>query len=98
MRTVSSVKFDSIIGKSIEVLCKCSECGYPGADVLVSFRLYGQEGARVKCPKCGFETKFFHTHDCFFDAENGRLGTPVTHKSLLKGILNAVKHWNDLKR
>ena len=97
MKEVSSRKFEVLMDKSLKVKHKCPECGYPGANIVIEVRMYGREGAKAVCPECSFETKHFRTNDCFSDGK-GRLGTPVTPKSLLRGIWNAVNSWNQHSR
>ena len=100
MKEVSRRKLDCILKKSINFSgCRCNSCGMPcSVEIVVVMPMYGREGAYIKCGRCGSVlTKTYPINDCFTD-ETGRLATPVTHKSLLRGILHAVSDYKAVSK
>lgn len=89
MRELKPKKFDKIMSKHIS-LGQCSICGHGGGDILVRIPWFGKVGACIKCPKCGYETPL-HGVSYGMLCTDGRIGTPVTAKSLLHGILQAIE-------
>ena len=90
-KEVSRKKFDAIMSKDI-TLKLCPLCGY-SAEIVITIPWYGQHGAKVRCIKCGYSTKFFNIHSRFH-CENS-LGTPILEKSIMRGIRSAIQSWNN---
>ena len=95
IKEVSEQKFNAIMGKAIR-LDRCPLCG-GGAEIVIPMPLYGQNGAKVRCSKCGFSTKLFNTHSHFHCSESKQLGTPIIEKSLMIGIRSAIQSWNRME-
>lgn len=89
---VSRAVFAATMERSIH-LKECARCGWLGGEILVRMPYYGRFGAVVKCPHCGAETKIQGITITMFSGK--RMGTPVIEESLMDGIKNAVRLWND---
>lgn len=93
---VTPQKFIKIVGSSI-TLGKCPQCGSPGGNIVIPLPYYGIHGARVECPFCTYSTDIYGTELCIF-TEDGRIGSPTTEGSILRGIMKAVTEWNETER
>lgn len=96
IKTVSTPKFDAIIGKSIH-LGYCPKCRNLGGKIQVLMPCYGKTGAKVSCTHCDYETKLYGIHTIIFEKCGNRSGTPTIEKSLMQGIRNAINDWNRSK-
>ncbi len=69
-------------------------CDGSVVSIRIYWAFYGPVGVRCECERCGnygetqHITEFIGSDNCF--------GTPVTERSLIQGIRNAVSSWNDL--
>lgn len=95
-KEIPSREFNRIMISHIG-LGKCPMCGSPGGNIVISLPYYGVHGARVECPFCTYTTDIYGIALCAVD-ENGRLGSPVTEHSLLRGISSAIKEWNETEK
>ena len=86
-------EFDKIIKNRIDTRL-CKKCG-SGCTIRVEFAAYGPTGAWCKCKNelCGAKTKMQGISEYITTAD--RCATPVTQKSLIKGIKKAIKQWNN---
>ena len=87
---LSQEKFNKLIKQSEKLHPKRCKCG-GSASIKIHFAFYGPVGVRIECNHCervgemARITEFIGTED--------KAGTPVTEKSLMKGIKIAVKLW-----
>ena len=93
---VTPQKFIKIVGSSI-TLGKCPMCGSPGGNIVIELPHFGAHGARVECPFCTYSTDRYGTELCIF-TEDGRIGSPTTEESILRGMMKAVTEWNETER
>lgn len=93
IKIVTETKFNAIIEKGI-TLKNCPKCHFYGGEIIIGMPLYGKtEGIRARCCNCGFETRTYSSSLSIRDG-NGRIGNPRTPKSILNGVMAAVKEYN----
>ena len=92
-KMISLETYDALQRKSLS-LDRCPMCGN-SAEIVIKIPCYGQEGAKVACSKCGFETKLYNIRSHFeVAAEPCRIYTPILEKSIMRGVREAVRNWN----
>lgn len=69
---------------------ECALCGQ-SPKITVNYPLYGRTGAEVVC-RCGNASKIQSISTVMFCGAS--IGTPITYKSISRGIEKAVKVWN----
>ena len=87
--------YESLLQSSIRVM-ECPCCGH-SAEIIVSVPVYGRTGARVVCPSCGVQTRYEDIHGCYFEKDGSRMATPITPDTMMKGVLEAIRHWNGMR-
>lgn len=92
MEVVDKETFASVMDSSVHIR-DCPHCGHV-AEVRIAKPTYGRVGARVECLTCGCQTKYVGISGCYINEDDGRIGTPVTPETMMRGILEAIKLWN----
>lgn len=93
IKIVTETKFNAIIEKGV-TLKNCPKCHFYGGEIIIGMPLYGKtEGIRARCCNCGFETRTYSSSLSIRD-DTGRIGNPRTPKSILTGIMAAIKEYN----
>jgi len=54
---------------------------------------YGKSGAEVKCAHCGKSSGLAKIHVFLFTRKG--IYTPTTKRGIIKGIMKAIKNWNE---
>lgn len=71
----------------------CS-CGSNSVSVRVYYAFYGPAGVRCECAECGRAGVLQNITEAV--GTEISFGTPVTYRSLIKGVKKAVADWNEL--
>lgn len=85
-------KFDKLVRESKRLQPTKCNCEQGSVSVNIHYAFCGPVGVRCECRGCGRVgelqqiTEFIGTEGCG--------GTPVTQRSLIKGIKKAVKQWD----
>ena len=88
---LSQKQFNSIIKRSQRLSPRqCCEGGVVSIRIYRAF--YGPVGVRCECDKCGRYGEMQTITEFITSGE--RAGTPVTERSLIRGIRKAVRSWN----
>ena len=84
-------KFNKLIKQERKlepVRCNCGS----SASVKIHYAFYGPVGVRVECNRCKRVGDLQNITE--FISTEGSLGTPVTERSLIRGIKSATKAWS----
>lgn len=92
---VTEAKFDAIMAKNI-VLNKCPVCGNFGGEIIIPMTEHSIKSGMVfvKCGYCDYSTKARNATTTLYDTDKNRIGCPITDKSLIGAIKQAVHDWN----
>ena len=88
---LSRNQFNSIIKRSQRLSPRqCCEGGV--VSIRIYRAIYGPVGVRCECDKCGRCGEMHSITD--YISTGNTIGTPVTERSIIRGIRKAVRSWN----
>ena len=94
MLNVERKKYERIVRASRKLQPRSCVCGSVGVLVTIHHAIYGTMGVRCECASCGLKGTLHSINDCVA-CEDG-IATPITPRSLARGVKNAVKEWEYL--
>ena len=91
---LSREKFEKLTQQARKLEPVRCNCNY-SASVKIHYAFYGPVGVRVECNKCSRVGPMQMITEAIATTDNGgSIGTPVTERSLMKGIKSAVRDWD----
>ena len=91
---MSKKKFNELLAQAKKLNPVRCNCGHP-ASVKIHFAFYGPVGVRCECNKCERVGPMQSITTAIGTHEDGdKFATPVTERSLIKGIKSATRAWN----
>ena len=94
MLNVERKKYERIVRAGKKLQPKNCVCGSVGVLVNIHHAICGPMGVRCECPSCGLKGTLHSIND-FISCEDG-FATPITPRSLARGVKKAVKEWEIL--
>lgn len=96
IKRVSDRKMDAIIRRNIS-WDVCPICGSSSVDIVIQLRWYGTIGAKAVCRDCGRSTRTHPINEAL-DTAGHRFATPITNRSLMRGVFSALNEWGRPKK
>lgn len=90
MEHVTRKELDKILNGHLSAK-SCPKCG-GSPQITMPLTLFGRDGIKIECRHCGYSTDLQRIH--IQVADETRFATPITPKSVVKAVYNAVSVWN----